>query len=51
MPGWQTETVGLTRFESLAASGKDYLIFIEDFVGIPITFIGTGPGRSQLIVR
>ena len=51
MPGWQTETVGLTSFDSLPEAAKEYLRFIEDFVGVPITFIGTGPGRSQLIVR
>ena len=32
-----------------AARRRDYLRFIEDFVGVPIALVGVGPGRDQIV--
>jgi adenylosuccinate synthase len=49
--GWQANTVGTTIFEDLPVKAKEYVNFIEDFVGCPISFISTGPSRDQTIHR
>ena len=38
-------------FEELPEKAKIYLKRIEEFVGIPVKFIGTGAGRENMIVR
>ncbi len=42
---------GVTRFEELPKKAQKYIRFIEDYIGIPITFIGTGAEREAMIVR
>lgn len=49
--GWQTSTVGVTRFEDLPANAQTYLLAIEKKTGVPVSLIGTGPGREQMVVR
>ena len=49
--GWQANTVGTTTFEDLPMKAQEYVNFIEDFVGCPISFISTGPSRDQTIHR
>ena len=38
-------------YESLPEKAKKYLSRIEEVVGCPIKFIGTGAGRDNLIVK
>ncbi|EPX73107.1 adenylosuccinate synthetase Ade2 [Schizosaccharomyces octosporus yFS286] len=51
LPGWQTSTVGITRWEQMPENAKKYIQFIEDFVGVPIGFIGVGPGRNEMLIK
>jgi len=47
LEGW-TEDIGDCRTESdLPQAARDYLAFIEDFIGVPIVLVGVGPGRDQ----
>jgi adenylosuccinate synthase len=49
LEGWG-EDIGECREESdLPQAARDYLAFIADFIGVPITLIGVGPGREQTI--
>ncbi|HYM58380.1 MAG TPA: adenylosuccinate synthase [Solirubrobacteraceae bacterium] len=49
LPGWD-EDLGDCRSESeLPQAARDYLAFVEDFVGVPIALVGVGPGRDQTI--
>ncbi|KAL3675013.1 hypothetical protein R1sor_024961 [Riccia sorocarpa] len=51
MPGW-TEDISLARqYEELPAAAQAYVERIEQLTGLPIRFIGVGPGREALIVR
>lgn len=51
-PGWKEELKNCTTFESLPTQAKNYLKFIEDFLGIPIKIVSTGPERENcLFVR
>lgn len=49
LPGWEANTFGLTRFESLPANAIAYIKRIEELLGIPIDIISTGPDRNQTI--
>lgn len=51
MPGWKQETRGILFFESLPPAARKYIEFIEQFVGVPVTQIGVGPGREDNINR
>lgn len=50
-PGWKSNTVGLRKFEELPENARKYVEFIENFVGVRIKYIGTGPGNENMIVR
>ncbi len=41
----------ITRREDLPENAKKYLNRIEELVGVPIKFIGTGAGRENMIVE
>lgn len=51
LPGWQTSTVGAKTYQDLPENARKYIEYIEKFVGVPIKYIGTGPGRESMIVR
>ncbi len=38
-------------FEELPKAAQAYIRFIEDYIGIPVKFIGTGADREAMIVR
>ncbi len=42
---------GVTKFENLNQEIQNIIEFIEDFVGVPVTIIGTGPAGADTIVR
>ena len=50
-PGWKESTRGKTKLEDLPKNAQKYIQFIEEQVGVPVAFIGTGPGREEMIVR
>lgn len=38
-------------FDELPENAKKYLKRIEEFIGVPVKFIGTGAGREDMIIR
>lgn len=42
---------GCGRFEELPEKAREYILFIEQYIGIPVKFIGTGASRNAMIVR
>jgi adenylosuccinate synthase len=50
-PGWKTSIVAIDSFGALPDNCKKYIAFIEDFVGVPIEWIGVGPGRESMIKK
>ncbi|MEO6037598.1 MAG: adenylosuccinate synthase [Saprospiraceae bacterium] len=50
-PGWQQSLEAVTTFEDLPAETKAYLKDLEDYLGVPIRMVSTGPEREKLIVR
>ncbi|KHN74393.1 Adenylosuccinate synthetase [Toxocara canis] len=47
--GWKTSTSNVRKFEDLPQNCRDYVSFIEQFVGVPIKWIGVGEERESLI--
>jgi adenylosuccinate synthase len=50
LPGWKTETVGITEFGELPEKARDYVEFLSAQVGVEIGLISTGPEREQTII-
>ena len=51
LPGWRTDLSTFTEPHELPTAAADYLAFLEDQIGVPVSLVGTGPGREQFIHR
>ena len=49
LPGWQTTTSSCRKYEDLPKQALEYLQYIEKFVGVPIGWVGVGPGREAML--
>ena len=50
MPGWNTNTYGITSFNELPEAAKNYIQRIEQLTGVPVDIVSTGPDRHETIV-
>ena len=50
-PGWKTDLSAIRSEEALPKEFKDYIKFIEEFLGVPVTIISLGPDREATIER
>jgi len=50
LPGWKCEIDQVERFDDLPAEARDFVRFVEGLAGVPISFLGVGPGREQTVV-
>ena len=50
MQGWDDDITSVNKFEDLPSNAQKYIKAIEDFIGVPITFISVGPERNQNII-
>ena len=51
LPGWSMDISAVREFEELPENAKNYIRFLEKIAGVPIRYIGVGPGRDDIIVR
>lgn len=51
LPGWQSSIASITEYDSLPDNCKKYIEFIENFLKVPIEWIGVGPGREAMIKK
>ena len=49
MPGWNSDTTGIRKYEDLPAEAKAYVECIEELLGCPINLISVGSARAQTI--
>lgn len=49
LPGWQTDISSIRKYSDLPKAAREYVERIEELVGVPIHYIGIGPGRDALI--
>ncbi len=48
LPGWEEDIRPARRRGDLPQQAREYLSYIEDFVGVPIVLVGVGPGRDEI---
>ncbi len=48
-PGWTEDITPVKNFKDLPKNCQTYIKFIEDFLGIPVKLISTGPAREEYI--
>ncbi len=51
MPGWNAPLDGITGFDEMPKEARDYILFLEEELGVPIRMVSTGPEREKLILR
>lgn len=49
-PGWM-QNIAVDQYEKLPIEVKTYLTYLENQLGLPVSYISTGPAREELIVR
>jgi adenylosuccinate synthase len=50
MPGWSEDIRACRSFANLPEAAKNYVRYLEEHLGVPVSWIGTGPGRDEIIV-
>ncbi|EER95407.2 hypothetical protein BDA96_01G518800 [Sorghum bicolor] len=51
LPGWQTDISSVRSYNELPQAARLYVERIEELVGVPVHYIGVGPGRDALIYK
>jgi adenylosuccinate synthase len=49
LPGWRTDTSGITSWDELPANAQEYLRFVSEGCGVPVAAISVGQRRDQII--
>jgi adenylosuccinate synthase len=49
LPGWQSHTFGIDKYEQLPEKARDYLSFVEKESGAKVGIVSTGPDRKQTL--
>ena len=49
--GWQTDLSAIRQFDDMPAELAEYVHFLEESLGLPISFISTSPDREAIIYR
>jgi adenylosuccinate synthase len=50
LPGWKSDTTGLTSFDQLPVKAQEYLNFVADDLGVTICLVSTGAKREETIM-
>ncbi|SCV14233.1 Adenylosuccinate synthetase [Nakaseomyces glabratus] len=51
LPGWNQDITQIKKYDDLPENAKKYLKFIEDFVNVPVQWVGTGPARDSMLEK
>ncbi|MEJ7875483.1 MAG: adenylosuccinate synthase [Solirubrobacterales bacterium] len=51
LPGFTEDITACRTDDDLPQAARDYIEFIEDFVGVPVSLVGVGPERDQMVRR
>jgi adenylosuccinate synthase len=49
LPGWQKDITSARAAVDLPAGALDYVRHVEQLIGAPVTMVGVGPARDQLV--
>jgi adenylosuccinate synthase len=50
LPGWIDEIGEVREFEDLPKEAQQYVRFLEELGGVPVSIVGVGPAREQSLV-
>ena len=51
LPGWEQDISRVRAWGDLPANAKAYVRRIEELSGVPVRYIGVGPGRDALLLK
>lgn len=51
LPGWQQDITKCTSYAELPELARNYIDRIEELTGIPVSWVGTGPGREAMVSK
>ncbi len=51
LPGWNEDITAIRSFEELPVNAQNYVLKLEELLGVPIHKISVGPKREQMIIR
>ncbi|GAV57282.1 Adenylsucc_synt domain-containing protein [Cephalotus follicularis] len=51
LPGWKSDISSIRNYSDLPKAARRYVERIEELVGLPVHYIGVGPGRDALIYK
>jgi adenylosuccinate synthase len=51
MDGWGEDISRVKKWEDLPQAARDYVLFTEEAIRCPITYVSVGPERDSIIVR
>jgi adenylosuccinate synthase len=51
LPGWQTPTSDIRRYEQLPFEARQYLTRLEELISCPVNLVSVGAGREQSILK
>jgi adenylosuccinate synthase len=50
IPGWKKPISGMREAATMPVELHDYVKFLNEFLGAPIRYVSTGPGRDELAI-
>jgi adenylosuccinate synthase len=50
IPGWQEDLTSLDSYDQMPDAFKNYIKFVEEQIGVPISILSVGPNRTQTII-
>jgi adenylosuccinate synthase len=49
LPGWREDITECRTYSELPEEAREYLQFIAEYIGAPVTLVGVGRGREQVV--
>ena len=51
LKGWKCDVSQIREYDKLPKECREYIEFIENEIGFPITMVSNGPAREDIIIR
>ena len=51
VPGWGCDISGVRKYEDLPQAARDYVEYVEQAIGVHISYVSVGAGRDEIIYR
>ncbi len=51
LEGFDTDISHIQEYDNLPQAARNYVLRVEQVLGVPVTMVGIGPGREQILYR